>query len=89
MTATPEKDIEFNMEDDVYEEISVTEVDYEERMKLLRQLDQRERDREELELEQVFEELKKKAQVTKEDEFDKLTNVSVQEMKEMKEERKQ
>jgi hypothetical protein len=46
-------------------------------MKLLRQLDQRERDREELELESVFEELKKKANVQNNDELETLTNVSM------------
>ncbi len=57
-------------------------------MKLLRQLDQRDRDREELELESVFEELKKKANVNN-DELETLTNVSMQEIKEYKEEKKQ
>ena len=56
-------------------------------MKLLRQLDQREKDRQELELESVFEDLRRKAEVSKEDQDDDLetlTNMSIQEIKEEK-----
>lgn len=90
-TGQPEAALEkenYTLEDDVYEEISIPDVDYEERMKLLKQLDQRERDREELELESVFEELKKKAYLNNNDELETLTNVSIQEIKENKEESK-
>ncbi len=80
---------QFTIEDDVYEEISVTEDDYAERMKLLRALDQRDRDHRALELENVFEELKKNANVKDNDDLETMTNVSIQEMKEMKEDRKQ
>ena len=80
---------QFTIEDDVYEEISVTEDDYAERMKLLQALDQRDRDHRALELENVFEELKKNANVKDNDDLETMTNVSIQEMKEMKEDRKQ
>lgn len=53
-------------------------------MKLLMQLEKREKDREELELENVFEELKKKAGDINNDELETLTNVSMQEIKEEK-----
>jgi len=39
------------MENDLYEEISIPDIDYEERKQLLKKLDRREKDREELELE--------------------------------------
>jgi hypothetical protein len=85
-----QKENEFSLEDDVYEEISIPDVDFEERMKLLKQLDKRERDREELELENVFEELKKKATGVNNDELETMSNVSMQEIKDFnKEERKQ
>ena len=58
-------------------------------MKLLRALDQRDRDHRALELENVFEELKKNATVKDNDDLETMTNVSMQEMKEMKEDRKQ
>ena len=58
-------------------------------MKLLKALDQRDRDHRALELENVFEELKKNANVKDNDDLDTMTNVSIQEMKEMKEDRKQ
>ena len=80
---------QFTIEDDVYEEISVTEDDYAERMKLLKALDQRDRDHRALELENMFEELKKNANVKDNDDLETMTNVSIQEMKEMKEDRKQ
>ena len=50
-------------------------------MKLLQQLDRRERDREELE--SVYEELKSKADVN-EEMMETMTNMSMQEMKEEK-----
>ncbi len=56
-------------------------------MKLLKKLDQREKDRQELELESVFEDLRRKAEVSKEDQDDDLetlTNMSIQEIKEEK-----
>ena len=53
-------------------------------MKLLKQLEKRDKDREELELENVFEELKKKACDFNNDELETLTNVSMQEIKEEK-----
>lgn len=73
----------------MYEEISVTEDDYAERMKLLRALDQRDRDHKALELENVFEEFKKNVNVKDNGDLETMTNVSMQEMKEMKEDRKQ
>jgi hypothetical protein len=63
------------MDDDVYEEISIPDVDYEERMKLMRMLDKREKDREELELESTFADLKKN--IHNEEELDTLTSVSM------------
>ena len=74
------------MDEDVYEEISVTDNDYEERMKLMRALDQRDRDHRALELESVLEELKKN--VKDNDDFETMTNVSMQEMKDLKEDNK-
>lgn len=57
--ATPEALNEFQMEDDAYEEISIPDVDYEERMQLMKMLDKREKDREDLGLESAFADLKK------------------------------
>lgn len=74
----------FTLEDDVYEEISVSNEDYEDRLKLMRQLDKREKDREELSLESVFEELKKKVTITREDDFETMTNQSMLEIKDEK-----
>ena len=74
----------FTLEDDVYEEISVSNEDYEDRLKLMRQLDKREKDREELSLQSVFEELKKKATITREDDFETMTNQSMLEIKDEK-----
>lgn len=74
----------FTLEDDVYEEISVSNEDYEDRLKLMRQLDKREKDRKELSLESVFEELKKKATITREDDFETMTNQSMLEIKDEK-----
>ena len=54
----------------------------------MRQLDQREKDRESLELESVFADLRKSAQVKDEDEFEKISNISLQEIKEYKEDNK-
>ena len=68
------------MENDVYEEITIPEVDYAERMNLLRHLDQRQKDREELELEEVFQSLRK--QVDNDQEIDTLSSYSMQEIKE-------
>lgn len=48
------------MDDDVFEEIRMPDVDYEERSLLLKRLACREKDREELELESVFESLRQK-----------------------------
>lgn len=66
----------------MYEEISIPDVDFEERMKLLQQLDRREKEREELE--SVYEELKNKADITNDDELETMTNMSMQEIKEEK-----
>ena len=44
------------IEDDL-DQISIPDVDYSERSKLLKQLEKREKDREELELEECFKEL--------------------------------
>lgn len=74
----------FTLEDDVYEEISVSNEDYEDRLKLMRRLESREKDRQELALESVFEELKKKATMTKEDDFETMTNQSMLEIKDEK-----
>jgi len=60
----------------------VTDNDYEDRMKLMRALDQRDRDHRALELESVLEELKKN--VKDNDDFETMTNVSMQEIKELK-----
>lgn len=60
------------MENDVYEEISIPDIDYEERKQLLKKLDRREKDREELELEQMFESFKSKAHNA--EEIDSLTS---------------
>jgi hypothetical protein len=51
------------MDDDVYEEISIPDVDYEERMKLMKMLDKREKDREELELDSALADLRKQASI--------------------------
>ena len=64
--------MKFDMEEDVYEEISLPDVDYEERMQLLKHLDKREKDREELDLEATFELLKNK--VSNQDELESLTS---------------
>ena len=49
------------MEDDVFEEITLPDIDFDQRRKLLEQLERRDKDKEELELESVFQELKSKA----------------------------
>ena len=77
-----QKENEYALEDDVYEEISIPDVDFEERMKLLQQLDKRERDREDLE--SVYEELKNKAAITNNDDLETMTNMSMQEIREEK-----
>ena len=77
-----QKENEYTLEDDVYEEISIPDVDFEERMKLMQQLDKRERDR--VELESVYEELKKKGDIKESEELETLTNMSMQEIKEEK-----
>ena len=64
--------MKFELEEDLYEEISIPDVDYEERMQLIKHLDQREKDREELELEATFEQLKNK--VSNQDELESLTS---------------
>jgi hypothetical protein len=46
------------MNDDYLEEISIPDVDYEERNNLLKMLEKRDKDREELELEECFKSLK-------------------------------
>jgi hypothetical protein len=51
-------------------------------MKLLQQLDRREKDREDLE--SVYEELKNKAAIKNDDEPETMTNVSMQEIREEK-----
>jgi hypothetical protein len=51
-------------------------------MKLLQQLDRREKDREDLE--SVYEELKNKAAIKNDDELETMTNVSMQEIREEK-----
>jgi hypothetical protein len=51
----------------------------------MRALDQREKDRQLLELDNVYEDLKKQAHFQNNDELETLTNVSMQEIKELKE----
>ena len=51
-------------------------------MKLLQQLDKRDRDRQELE--SVYEELKNKADISNNDDLETMTNMSIQELKEEK-----
>lgn len=70
------------MENDVYEEISIPDINYEERQQLLKKLDRREKDREELELEQMFESFRSKA--SNADEIESLASQSMIEMKEEK-----
>lgn len=50
----------------------------------MRRLESREKDRQELALESVFEELKKKATITKDDDFETMTNQSMIEIKDEK-----
>lgn len=51
----------------------------------MRALDQREKDRQMLQLDDVYEDLKKQAHFQNNDEFETMTNVSMQEIKELKE----
>lgn len=57
-------------------------MDYEERNRLLKQLDKREKDKEELDLEQCFNSLKK--QVNNEDDIESLMDHSMKEIKDEK-----
>lgn len=77
-----DKNYQFSLENDVYEEIQITDDDYIQRRNLLQQLDRRQEERDKLELEEIFNNLK--SQVQNERDIDTLSQYSMKEIKEDK-----